>query len=311
MVLSGLKKYFHDITALVAMADDGGSTGELRDEMGVLPPGDVRQCLVALAHSPKVRDLFNFRFDSGSFKGHSFGNLFLTALEKMTGDFREGVKLATEVLQVVGQVEPMTLDKSTPVIRNGKKIVRGQRNIEDTAFVKSRPQIWLEPNPTANPNALEAIAQADLIVIAPGSLYTSLGVDLIIPGVGEALARAKAKKVYICNLVTKPGETDGFTVEDFADELERMAGTHFLDCVVYNQNQPARELLKRYAEDGEKPVKASAAKTKKPHYKVRGGDLLSSTIWKNPSKNDDLATKRTLIRHDPDCVAQQIRKLVK
>ncbi|MCL2110529.1 YvcK family protein [Microgenomates group bacterium] len=305
VVLSGLKNYFNDLTALVTMADDGGSTGQLRDELGVLPPGDVRQCLVALARSPKVRDLFNFRFEEGSLKGHSFGNLFLTALEKMTGDFRAGVELATEVLEVVGRVEPITLDKVTLVIQDGNKIVRGQRKIDDGAFVANRPELWLEPpNSTANPAAKEAIKQAALIVIAPGSLYTSLGAALVVPEIGAALKKSPAKKVYVCNLMNKSGQTDGFTVQDYANELERMAGEQFLDYVIYNTTKPQPQLLKKYAVEGELPV--DLGKKTKTHYALIGADLLADKIWQGKSSADALAQTRTLIRHHPDHLAKQI-----
>jgi uncharacterized cofD-like protein len=306
-ILSGLKNYVSDLTALPSMADDGGSTGQLRDELGVLPPGDVRQCLVALAHSPKVRDLFNFRFDAGALKGHSFGNLFLTALEKMTGDFREGVELATEVLQVVGKVEPITLDKVTLVMRDESGVVHGERDIDDRVFAGRKPELWLEPNTIANAAALAAIKRADLIVIAPGSLYTSLGAALSVPGVGEVLQKSKAKKIYICNLVNKPGQTDGFVVEDYADELERMAGTKFLDYVIYNTRKPSAKLLQKYAADGELPIDLGGAGNTR--YVLCGGDFLANGAWSGGSKADALAATRTLIRHDPDRVARQIMQI--
>jgi uncharacterized cofD-like protein len=305
-ILSGLKNYVSDLTALVSMADDGGSTGQLRDELGVLPPGDVRQCLVALARSPKVRNLFNYRFEEGSFKGHSFGNLFLTALEKMTGDFRAGVELATEVLQVAGKVEPITLDKVTLMMQDGDRVVRGERLIDDGSF-GPRPKLWLEPDPAANPAALDAIKRADLIIIAPGSLYTSLGAALVVPGIGEALHKSKAKKVYVCNLVNKPGQTDGFAVEDYAAELERMAGTRFLDYVIYNTKKPSAKLLAKYAADGELPIDLSGEV--EARYILKGGDLLADGAWQGGSKADALASTRTLIRHDPDRTARKIMQI--
>ena len=307
MVLSGLKNYISNLTALVSMADDGGSTGQLRDELGVLPPGDVRQCLVALARSPKVRDLFSFRFESGSFKGQTFGNLFLAATEKMTGDFRASMELATEVLEVAGRVEPVTLDKVTLLMQDGDKVVRGEHLIDDGIFTVRRPELWLEPTPAVNLEALAAIKDADLIIIAPGSLYTSLGAALVVPGVGEALSKSKAKKIYICNLMNKPGQTDGFTVQDYASELERMAGTRFLDYVIYNTKRPSDELLKKYAADGELPIELDE-KTK-TRYKLRGTELLADEIWGGVSKSDPLAKSRTLIRHNSDLMARKIMQI--
>jgi len=170
-LLSVLKEYFNDLTAIVTMSDNGGSTGQLRDELGVLPPGDTRQCLVALSESPKVRDLFNYRFDEGSLAGHSFGNLFLTALEKMTGSFAEAVETASEVLNVQGQVIPATLDNvqlnlawpDHNVVLEGEEVI----DVEALPYDPRQAILSLEPAAQANPAALAAIATADLVVIAP------------------------------------------------------------------------------------------------------------------------------------------------
>ncbi len=302
-VLSGFKKYVKHISALVSMADDGGSTGTLRDELGVLPPGDARQCLVALSESPKVRELFNYRFEDGDLKGHSFGNLFLSALEKMTGSFPEAVDMAGQVLDINGhKVIPTTLDKITLVVNDGEKEIRHEREIRIAAFANQRPQVRLEPNPEPNRAALKAIAEADLIVIAPGGLYESLGASLIIPGFGQALAQSPAKKVYICNLMNQDRHTANFSVVDYADELERLAGTEFLDEVIYNTNTPGEALLDKYALEGERPVIIDNLPER--HYKLRGADLLSRTIWQNKYLSDAIAEQRALIRHDSDRMAQ-------
>ncbi len=228
MLLSALKEHTQSLAALVNMADDGGSTGVLRDELGALPPGDVRQCLVALSNTPELRELFNYRFDEGSLKGHAFGNLFLTALEKMTGNFATSVEMAGEVLNITGVVEPITLTDVRLVMRDktGRQ-THGESKIGYMNFAHKKPDLWLEPRAEANPRAIAAIAQADLVIIAPGNLYGSLAPALVVPGVGKALAKCKALKLYVCNLVTKPGQTDGYTVSDFADELERLAGRRF------------------------------------------------------------------------------------
>lgn len=308
-VLSGLKRYYRHITAIVSMADDGGSSGQLRDELGVLPPGDVRQCLVALSRSSRTRDLFNYRFEEGSFKGHSFGNLFLTALEKVTGDFYQGVALAGDILRTSGRVEPVTLDKVVLAMQDGKRVLAGQHQIDIKEFAEQRPEIWLEPRPTANPRALEAIKQADIIVVVPGSLYTSLGATLVVPGIGRALERSKAKKIYVCNLVNKPGQTDDFAVADYADEIERMAGAEFLDVVLYNTHEPSHEMLERYAADGELPVRIDRASLKNAHFRSLGTDLLAREAWQGVSKGDPMAGDRTLIRHAPSKIAHQITKI--
>jgi uncharacterized cofD-like protein len=301
-VLSGLKNYVKNLTALVSMADDGGSSGRLIDEYGVLPPGDVRQCLVALSRSPLVRDLFNYRFDNGTFDGHSFGNIFLTVLEKLTGNFGEGVEQAGQILQITGRVEPITLDKFTLMMEDVGRVVKHEYNIDDRKFNGKRPRIWLEPTPQPNPSALKAICEADIVVIAPGSLYTSLGAVLVVPGVAESLMRTRAKVLYICNLINKPGQTDGFTVEDYVDELERVTGRKFVDAVLYNNRRPGNDLLQRYARDGETPVEFG----RRDDRKYIGADLVAKKAWKS-AKGDKV--KRSLIRHDPDKLARQVMKL--
>ena len=314
VVLSGLRNYANNITALVSMADDGGSTGQLRDEYGALPPGDVRQCLVALSGSPRVRELFNYRFEGGSFGGHSFGNLFLTATEQMSGDFAKGVDLAEKVLRVDGHVVPITMDKITINLDDSRKILRHEREIDGVKFAKLRPKIWLTKangsrKVSANSEATDAILAADIVVIAPGDLYKSIGPALAVPGIGAALAKTSAKKVYIANLVNKPGQEDDFSVMDYCEEIERLAGTKFLDHVIYNVNQPSAELLERYAKQGELPVKIDIAGLKNGRYSSTGAKLLAGEIWQNPNKKDPIAAQRTLIRHDSDAVARAVMKI--
>lgn len=308
-LLSGLKNYVQDITALVNMADDGGSTGQLRDELGVLPPGDVRQCLVALSDSPKVRDLFNYRFDDGVLKGHAFGNLFLTALEKMTGSFAEGVDLASEVLNITGNVEPATLTNVTLCAEGvDGSPVKGEFVISQTDIAK-RPKIWLEPSADVNPAAVDAIMKADMVVIAPGNLYGSLAPALVIEGIQQALQQTKATCVYVCNLVTKPGPTHGMMVHDFASEIERLAGGEFLDYVVLNKEAPSPELLDKYAHDGEEPVMYDEAMLKAQHYKYRSADLVADNVWTGAQHSDPIGNVRSYIRHDPDAVARQLMRI--
>jgi len=307
-LLSSLKNHFLHITALVNMADDGGSTGVLRDELGVLPPGDVRQCLVALAREPRVRNLFNYRFEEGTFAGHSFGNLFLTAVEKTTNDFAEAVELAGDVLNIQGDVEPITLDPVTLVMDNpDKTVTRGQDVISSAIF--DRPELRLEPTPRLNLAAKQAIAEADFIVIAPGRLYGSLAPALIVPGVAEALAASPAPKAYVCNLVTKPGQTDGFKVHDFVAEIERLLrGKVQLDYVLYNNERPGEDLIKKYAQEGEYWVEYDESAFTAQHYKAVGGHFVLDTPWQ-PTAKKDLLT-RTLIRHDGEAIATALKEMV-
>lgn len=309
-LLSALKEHTSSLAALVNMADDGGSTGVLRDELGALPPGDVRQCLVALSNTPEMRDLFNYRFEEGSLKGHAIGNLFLTALEKMTGDFARGVELASEVLNITGVVEPITLTNVKLAMRDqAGHETHGEFEIAHQKFGSERPEFWLEPKAEANPKAIAAIYQADIVVVAPGNLYGSLAPALIVPGIGKALMKSKALKVYVCNLVTKPGQTDGYGVSDFASELERLAGEPFLDAVLFNTEQPSPELLRKYAAEGELAVNYDQDELESAHYIAAGANLLSGKIWQNRNKSDPIASTRTLIRHDSKAVADGIIEL--
>lgn len=312
-LLQGLKAYTSHVTALVNMADDGGSTGVLRDELGVLPPGDARQCLVALSQSPKVRELFNYRFNKGSLQGHAFGNLFLTALEKLTGNFAEAVETASDVLRVRGRVIPATLDNVRLKISwpDRQMSLHGE-GIIDTEHFQHDPRhavLSLEPMARANPAALRAIAHADIVAIAPGDIYTSLGPIFLAQGYKEALATTKAKVVYVSNLVTKKGQTDGFTAETHAAEIERFIGAPVLDVLLYNNSNPSSDLLARYAKEGEFWVKADLTSLSQKHYRAVGGSFLSQAVDDVPSKGDKLAAHRTFIRHDGDKVARALMKL--
>lgn len=307
-LLRELKNYAQDITALVTMADDGGSTGQLRDEYGVLPPGDIRQCLVALSNSTEqMRNLFNYRFGEGSFEGHSFGNLFLTAVEKMTDDFGEAVKLAGKILNITGRVLPITLDNTHLVMLDGKHKVIGEYQIGHTIFKgKNRPDFSLQPHAWINPEAKKAIIEADMVVIAPGNFYGSLVPALIVDGVPGALQETKATVVQVTNLVTKPGQTDGWMVTDYVTEIERFVGRGVIDYVLYNTEKPDKAMLKKYTSEGEYPVGFKATSFKKVPYKAIGKDLVSNE-FPEVSKNDKLT--RTLIRHDSDKVARELMRI--
>ena len=307
-LLSALKNHTSQIAAIVNMVDDGGSTGVLRDELGTLPPGDIRQCLVALSDSPKVRDLFDYRFEEGTFGGHSFGNILLTALEKTTGNFSEAVETASEILRVNGMVIPATLDNVRLKMEwpDASVILHGERVI-DAEYFKNDPRkaiLSLVPDATANQTALAAIEQADLVVIAPGDLYTSLGPLLIIPGIGEALERTKATTVYVSNLVTKQGQTDNFTVNDHANEIQRFVGTPFLDYVLYNEQVPAGDIAERYQAEGAYITELDETALQAACYQAVGGNFLGSVAEKHTA--DKLPVTRSLIRHDSDAVVQAL-----
>lgn len=308
-LLSDLKKHTPNITALVNMADDGGSTGVLRDEFGVLPPGDVRQCLAALSQSSAaLRELFNYRFPEGStFAGHSFGNLFLSAVEMMTKDFGEAVKLASTVLNITGRVVPITLDNCHLTLTSDDKQVSGEHEISKQDFDGKKAVLSLSPPAAINPVATEAVAEADLIVIAPGNLYGSLAPVLLAQGLTTALASVSVPIVYVCNLVNKPVQTKGYDVSDYASEIERFIGKPLLTHVLYNTNQPTPEVLQAYALEGEYPVNVNSTKLDKAHYQAIGGNFLSRASQQR--NENDTFILRSLIRHDAEAIASQLMEL--
>ena len=309
-LLQALKTVTPHITALVNMADDGGSTGVLRDELGVLPPGDIRQCLVALSDAPQeLRDLFNFRFPSGTLEGHSFGNIFLSAVEKMTSDFNDGVRMAGDILRITGRVLPITLDDCQLLMSTATETICGQRAVELTNLPPhSYPHMTFKQPTKCTPAATQAILEADLVVIAPGNLYGSLAPALIVPGITEALLATSAKVVFVCNLVNKPNHTKDFAVHDYAREIERFTAPGVLDYVLYNQDEPTLALLKKYALEHEHPVAVDTAVLRTTSYTAVAGNFLShATINRNPN---DSFIKRSLIRHHAQAVADTISTIM-
>jgi len=307
-VLSALQHYVDHITAVVNMVDDGGSTGLLRDELGVLPPGDVRQALVALSlDSGLMRDLMNYRFETGSLGGHSMGNLLLTAMEKITGSFDEAVQQSCRILAVKGDVVPVTVNDVRLCLTTADgEVVRGEHLIASSRHEPGRPPLLhLEPQASINPRSAAAIAQADLLVLGPGSLFSSLIGLALTDGVAEALASTRARKVFVSNLMTKPGQTDGFCAHDFIDAVERYTGPVF-DHLVFNTQHPGDEVVRRYAEEGEQVVAWDDEAMKGRHWSPIGADLVSDE-HDHQRPGDPL--RRTLIRHDSDRLARLLMRL--
>ncbi|MBI5172042.1 MAG: gluconeogenesis factor YvcK family protein [Candidatus Obscuribacter sp.] len=254
-LLNGLKRYSNNLTAIVTVGDDGGSSGRLRQELGVLPPGDIRNCITALADQDKiVTELFRYRFSSGEgLEGHSFGNLFITALCAVTGgDIIQATRTASRVLNSCGQVLPSTLSSLTLTAEytDGSKVT-GESSI--TEMGKRIRSITCEPaQPEAVAEAVEAIMEAELIVLGPGSLYTSIIPNLLVPGIVSAIREAQARKIYICNVMTQPGETTGYSVGDHVEALLAHAGPvrtpagRLLHAVLVNESEGGRENEVRY-----------------------------------------------------------------
>lgn len=306
-VLSGLKKYPVDLTAIVAMSDSGGSTGVLRDELGVLPPGDVARCLVALSSSDKtMRALMNYRFETGTFAGHRFGNLLLSALEKMTGRFDAAVEKVSEILRLEGRVIPVTLDKVHLHAHVGRKVIRNEEEIQKTTMNGSLKRLWLEPAAKANPKALAAIRDADAIILGPGNFYASIVPNLLVGGIATAIRKSKAKKVFVCNLVTKAEHTRGYSVADYTKKLEEFLGGP-VGFVIYNNHVPPADVLKRYTRAHDALVSWDALPQGR---ELIGGNLLSRSMTGAFSKIGTPSAESSLVRHDQSRLSSIIARLV-
>lgn len=285
-LLRGLKQLTDDITAVVTVSDDGGSSGRLRVEMGVLPPGDIRNCLVALADSESLMaELFNYRFTgTGSLAGHSFGNLFIAAMSEITGDFELAVKRSSEVLAIRGKVLPATCDDCSlgAVLADGRRVI-GESVL--ATYDSPIESVFLSPcDCHALPEALEAIEQADAIVLGPGSLYTSVMPNLLVPGMAEAVRHSRAVKVYACNVMTEQGETTGYTAQRHLEALRAHAGHDIVEWIIVSSSTISDELRRRYLVEGAEPVAYDTGALRAMGVEVMEVDVSSQT---------------DLVRHDP------------
>jgi uncharacterized cofD-like protein len=289
-LLRGLKVHTSNLTAVVTMADDGGSSGLLRRGMGMPPPGDLRNCLVALADDESMMSrLFQYRFpDQSGLQGHSFGNLFMAALAEVTGDFERAVQESTRVLKVRGRVLPSTLeDVVLHAQLEGGGRVSGESTI--TAADRLPRRVWLAPDaPRALPQALSALVQADLVVLGPGSLYTSIIPNVLIPEVRDALRRTRGWVVYVCNVMTEPGETDGYTAGDHLEALHRHGLAGLVDFVLVNDAPISAGLAASYERSGSRPVTADETRLEKLGVKVSYAPVLAES---------------DVVRHDPERLA--------
>ncbi len=308
-VLSGLKNIENiDIAAIVSMADDGGSTGVLRDELGVLPPGDVRQCLVALSlHSNAVRDLMNYRFNDGALKGHSFGNIFLAALEKTTGDFVSGVEVASEILKVKGSVIPVTSSKAELlfVLKDGS-ILEGENKINHADLQNTGIQeIKYKEKVSLNENADKVIGEADYIILGPGNYYCSLVPNLIIGQFKEAIKNTKAKIIFPINLTNKHGHTTGWKASNYLNDIERYLDRK-VDFILINNQKPTEEQIESYEiKEGDGVL----VEDDLDNSRVYREDLLSTVVHEK-NKNDTFQASRGFIRHDSSKLEKVIAKII-
>lgn len=314
VVLTGLKKYPVDLSVIVSMTDSGGSNRVIRDEFGLLPTSDIRQCIVALSEEkPKdiLRKLFTYRYNAGTgISGMTFGNLFMAALADIYGSQEVAIKKTCEFLDVKGKIIPVTYDNSHLVARydNGKQVL-GEHYIDEPPEENACHRIVeLEvfPPAKANPEALREIENAHLIVLGPGDLFTSILSNIVVGGVAKSIRRSKAKKVLVINLMTRHGQTDGFSAKEHLREVEKYLGGGVIDiCLVNRSKDFPKDVLKRYKEENAYPVKDDFGFVK--HLKIVRGDFVSNIVYEKP-RGDNL--RRSLIRHDPEKLAKAIISLL-
>lgn len=302
-MLRGLKNYTSNITAVITVADDGGGSGMLRDDLGMLPPGDIRNCMLALAETePVLEKLLNYRFPEGRLKGQSFGNLFLAAMCGISGNnFVQAVTHMSEVLAVTGRIYPVTQENVNlvAILKDGT-VIRGESRIGSHHLFHPGPidKVCFDKE-LVQPleQVLDAIAKADIIVLGPGSLYTSIIPNLLVNQVPQAISRARAVKVYVCNVMTQPGETENYTVGDHIEALNKHAGCPIIDYCLVNNGPIPPDMLKKYREDGAGPVELDAARVRRMGVKVIERDLVGA--------------HKNYVRHDPDKLACAILETFK
>jgi len=311
-VLEGLKKYTSNLTAVVTVTDSGRSSGMLRKDLDIPPPGDIRNCLVALSNAEReLSSLFQYRFENGSLEGHSFGNLLIAALTKTTGSFEKAIKEVSKILNIKGKVLPSTLENVhiCAEFEDGK-IIKEEDNIIDrenqNVHLRSKiKRVFLSKEAEACKEAVDEIQKADMVVIGPGSLFTSVITNLLIKGIKEAIVNSKAKKVYICNITAQPCQTYGFKASDHIKKIINYLGQDVLDYAILNNKAPSYETLKKYEEEGASLVENDSEEIKKLGINVIEEDLLEKDTEKRV-----LFQKKYLLRHDSDKIASLIKSII-
>jgi len=294
VLLRGIKSVTGNITAIVTVADDGGSSGRLREDFNMIPPGDLRNCLVALADTePLMEKLFQHRFGgTGDLAGHNFGNLFIAAMTEVLGDVEQALKESSKVLAVRGRVLPASIQKVRLWARmTDGTVVEGESQIPLSN--KRIERVYLQPENTMPvESALEAIRDADAVILGPGSLYTSILPNLLVQGVAETLRKSQAVKIYICNVMTQPGETDGYSASEHVQAILDHVGPGVIDYVVVNNHNVTEDLQEKYASQGAYPVKADVKVIEDMGIKVFSADVISETNW---VRHDPLKLSRTIV----------------
>lgn len=300
-MLRGLKYYTSNITAIVTVGDDGGGSGELREDLGMLPPGDIRNCILALADTePLMEELLQYRFKDGKLKNQSFGNLFLAAMNGISENFEDAVHKMSSVLAVTGKVLPVTLEdmKLIAVLENGS-IIDGESQIPEEAIIQKSKikELRVEPKEAeALDEAIIAINEADAIILGPGSLYTSIVPNLLIKGISENIVKSTAMKIYISNIMTQPGETDDFNVSNHIEILEKYGGKGIVDYVIANNSDIPKDVKKRYEEDNSKLVLIDRNKIRKFNI-----NIIEDSLFK---------INKGYVKHDSELLAEVIFKTI-
>jgi len=312
-ILEGLRKYTKNLSTISTVTDSGRSSGILRKEMNVLPPGDIRNCLIALSNSEKLMsDLFQYRFENGSLNGHSFGNLFIATLTKITGSFEKAIEETSRILKLTGKVLPSTFQNTNicAELEDGS-IIEQEDNIIDRnnkeVYIRSKiKKVFLNPEAVANPAAIKAIEQADLIILCPGSLFTSIITNLLVKGIPEAIQNSKAKKIYICNIMTQISQTHNYRASDHLKQVSNYVGQH-PDFIILNTKLPPENIIESYKKENAFLVEndIEAIRQMFPQTKIIQEKLLDDAAEKKL-----LWEKKDLLRHNPDKIAKVIVGLI-
>ncbi len=305
-LLKGIKhlvpEELNDLSAIVTVSDNGGSSGRIKEELNIPAPGDIRNCITALAEDEDIlTEVFKYRFSEGEcLKGHSFGNLFLSVLTKINGNFLEAIETVSDILKIKGKIIPSTTEIVDLVAKfSDGKIIKGETEITEYGkkLVAKIERIWLEPEDVKAPEeAIEKILDAELIILGPGSLYTSIIPNLLVKDIREAIIKTDAYKVYICNVMTQYGETDGYTASDHIKALYNIVGKPFLDAVIVNTGIPEDKIIKKYMKEHSEPVVADVGNIARLGIKVYAKNLLN-TSW-------------NLARHNPIKLASLIMEII-
>lgn len=295
-LLRGLKQHSNNLTAIVTVADDGGSSGRLREELGVLPPGDIRNCIAALSKEESLlTELFQYRFHTGNgLKGHSFGNLFLTAMSEITGNLEKAIAASAKVLAIQGEVLPATLSD----VRLWAELEHGQIVEGESKIAAAKGKInkigCIPANPKALPASIKAIESANCIILGSGSLYTSIIPNLLVPEIRDAIANAKVPRIYVCNIMTQPGETDGYTVSDHIKAIDQACGQRLFDVVVVNGQALSPQAIAKYAQENSHPVVLDSEKVTSLGRQIILTDVLDEDRYTHSVRHNSSTLARKL-----------------